>query len=488
MKKKHNNFCHLKRNMNFHKLLFPLIFLFSTSVIAQIVTYPDPPLLKKSLTFTLTVNDIAVSVQELGPNPFKDSVITVNSTKDQVYRIWWDNQKRKDKMIDSLNISNFSCKGKLTYVITANENINSFIIRPKSKGIIGKVFENKLTFTVSGPSKIMVEINKLNPLAIFADPLEINPPKQGDVNVVFFGPGISNPGTIKLQSNQTIYIAGGAVVNGNITGTDVQNVKIMGRGILQGYVRVDGASNLRFDGIIVHNQFSSWTNTLTNCHHSEYNNVKVISYSIPWGTDGINPVGCTFFTINDCFIRTGDDCIAIKCNYGQHVDSISITNNILAGYNSNDGVTLGFELDGSPIENVLVKNCDVLYARGNNSVQGHSGFSIISDGPGYVSNIRFEDIRVEENVEFKNFELKVTTGHLYVIDRPGHIKGVYLKNIVWEKADAPIVLSGHGPGNMVEDVTFDNCTVHGKLLKSIADAHFEINPYVRNIKFVNTGK
>jgi hypothetical protein len=95
---------------------------------------------------------------------------------------------------------------------------------------------------------------------------------------------------------------------------------------------------------------------------------------------------------------------------------------------------------------------------------------------------------VEENVEFKNFELKVTTGHLYNIDPPGHIKGVYLKNIAWEKVDAPFVLAGHGPGNMVEDVTFDNCTLAGKLLKSTSDAKFEINPYVRDIKFVNTSK
>lgn len=487
MKKTHNLWL-LNSNVNFYKLLTPLALLFSTPLFAQIVLYPDPPSQILSSEYTLTVNGTNVSVQELGPNLNKDSVITTNSTKDQVYRIWWEDQKRKDGIKDSVNISNFSCSGKLTYVITANENIKNFIIRPKSKGIIGKVNGNKLTFSVSGPTKILIEINKLKPLAIFANPLEVNTPKQGDANVVYFGPGISNPGTIKLQSNQIVYIAGGAIVSADITGNDVQNAKIMGRGILQGHVRVNGASNLKVDGIIIHNPSSGWTNTLTNCHHSGYNNVKVISYTIPWGTDGINPVGCTFFSINDCFIRTGDDCIAIKCNYDQHIDSITITNNVLAGYNCNDGVTLGFEIDGSPIENVLVKNCDVLYARGNNSVQGHSGFSIISDGPGYVSNIRFEDIRVEENIEFKNFELKVTSGHLYTIDRPGHIKGVYLKNISWEKVDAPIVLSGHGPGNMVEDVTFDNCTVGGKLLKSIADARFEINPYVRNIKFVNTAK
>lgn len=475
--------------INYKSMVTLLLLLISTSLLAQVVTYPDSPGYKASLEYTLTVNNTQVSVLGFGPPPNEDSVLTRNTTHDQRYRIWWDGQKRKDGIKDSVNVANFSGNGKFTYVITANENIKNFIIRPKSRGIIGKIDGKKLTFTVNGMSKLLVEINNFRPLAIIPSPIEVNPPKQGDANVLYFGPGLYNLGKINLESNQTIYIAGGAVVRADVTGKNVFNVKITGRGILEGVMTVDDASNFRVDGIIIHNQLPTrWCNTLTNCHYSGYNNVKIFSYSIPWATDGIDPVGCTYFTINDCYFRTGDDCIAVKSNIGQHTDSLTITNNVFAGYNCNDGVTLGFEIDGTPVQNILVKNCDILYARGNNSVQGHSALSIICDGPSYVSNIRFEDIRVEENVEFKNFELKVTTGHLYNIDPPGHIKGVYLKNIAWEKVDAPFVLAGHGPGNMVEDVTFDNCTLAGKLLKSTSDAKFEINPYVRDIKFVNTSK
>ncbi len=468
-------------------IVFSAFLIFSIPALAQLVTYPEIPGFKESADYSLSVNGSKVQVLEFGPLATKD-YLKGKSAKDEAYFVWWNGQKIKDGLVDSINVANFSGSGQLNFVLTAKDKITSFVIRPKSAAIVGKVAGNKLSFSIARPGKIYVEVNKYKHLAILADPLEVNPPKQGDPNVLYFANGISEPGTINLKSNQTIYLAAGAVVKSNIKGSDISNVKITGRGILQGFVMVKNATNLRFDGILIHNPYFEWCNTITNCHHSGYENVKIFSYSIPWGTDGIDPVGCTNFSINDCFIRTGDDCVAIKSNYGQKTDSIAVTNCLMAGYNSNDGVTLGFELDGDPVQNILVKNIDILYAQGNNSVQGHSGFSIISDGPGYVNNIRFEDIRVEEHIEFKNFELKVTTGHLYGIDRPGHIKGIYLKNISWENIKVPIVLSGHGPGNMVEDVTFDNCKVGGKLLKSTSDARFEINPYVQNIKFINSGK
>lgn len=71
-------------------------------------------------------------------------------------------------------------------------------------------------------------------------------------------------------------------------------------------------------------------------------------------------------------------------------------------------------------------------------------------------------------------------------DNPwGRIKGVYLKNIIWDNPDNPFILKGAGPDNLVENITFDHCYVNGKLLKSFADANFIVNQYVSNVKFVD---
>jgi hypothetical protein len=175
-------------------------------------------------------------------------------------------------------------------------------------------------------------------------------------------------------------------------------------------------------------------------------------------------------------------------DYGMHVDSITITNCVMGGWMCNDGVTLGFELNGSPVQNVLVKNCDILYARGGGATGGHSCFSIVCDGPAFVQNIRFEDIRCEEQVQFKNLELICTNGTLYGNDAPGHINGVYLKNISWENKGVPFVISGFSSDNLVENVTFENCMVGGRPLKNETDANFQINSFTKNIRFININK
>ena len=183
----------------------------------------------------------------------------------------------------------------------------------RTVGIKVVINGNELTFKISGPQKLYIEINHLPHLAIFANPLEVNPPKENGPGVVYFGPGNHNPGQINLKSNQTIYIAGGAIVNANVRGNDLQNVKILGRGSLQGNIRISGTSHLEINGIFIRNT-KGWSNTLTNCRHSSYRNVKVFGYEAIYSVDGINPVSCRDFTIDDCFMRCRDDCVAIKSN------------------------------------------------------------------------------------------------------------------------------------------------------------------------------
>jgi hypothetical protein len=145
-------------------------------------------------------------------------------------------------------------------------------------------------------------------------------------------------------------------------------------------------------------------------------------------------------------------------------------------------------LDGL-VQNVLVRDCDILYARGQGHTGGHAAFSIVCDNHGDVRNIRFEDIRVEENIEIKNLELIVTEGQRYgQNNRPGRIKGVYLKKIQWANADKPFVIAGiPSSNNMVEDVTFDNCRVAGRLLTNLSEADFQVE-FARDIKFIPSTK
>lgn len=426
------------------------------------VVYPQIEGLRTSPDFTATVNGQAVWMEIVGAGGMED-----------------------------LNVINFSCEGPQTITLTASREITNYKIGPKSTGIVGEVNGRELSFTIDGPQKLYIEINDYAHLAVFANPLEDNAPKEGSRSITYFGPGNHNVGNIELQSDQIIYIAGGANVVANISGNDADNVKIFGRGILSGGMRVNNSDNFQVDGIFVRNN-RGWTNTLTNCTNSGYNNVKVFSYQGVWGLDGINPVSCKTFAINDCFIRTRDDCIAVKSNGGRNATydlsslDISVTNSIMVGWDHADGVTLGFELNGGRVENILVRNCDILRAWGNGRTGGHSAFSIVCDGPSQVSNIRFEDIRVEQDIEYKNMEIILTEGERYGDGRMGTIKGVHMKNVSWENAIKPFTIVGH-PSEYVEDVTFTNCYVGGKLMTGLEDAQFQIE-FARDIEFIPGGE
>lgn len=427
---------------------------------ATVVPYPTPPGLKTSALYSVSVNSMDIWTEQVGGGGLED-----------------------------LHVASFSGEGTLHITVTAHENILSYSIHPLSREIPAEVDGNRLSFNIEEPQKLYIQINDLPRLAIFINPVETDTPRKNDPNVLYFGPGSHNPGRIDLKSNQTVYLAAGSVVNANIRGDSLDNVKIQGYGSLNGNILVSNTSHLSVSGIFVRNT-SFWSNTLVNCDHSSYDNVKVFTYKSVWGIDGINPVSSKNFTINDCFIRTRDDCIAVKSMHrfagievdNVDTDSLTITRNVLVGWSHADGVTFGFELNGGRVRNVLVKDNDIISSSGQGRTGGHSAFSIVCDGPSKVRNIRFEDIRVEHNIEYKNLEIIATEGERYGNGQAGSIDGVYLKNIRWSNTEKPFVIAGI-PTSIVRNVTFEHCYVGSTLLTSLEDADFQTE-FVQNIKFL----
>ncbi|WP_375525432.1 family 16 glycoside hydrolase [Paenibacillus terreus] len=151
----------------------------------------------------------------------------------------------------------FSFSGTVNIEVTANEPITSFSISPQAKNIKGTVNGNKLTFSLSSSTYVIVKINDWKKkMVIAADPLETDiPPSSGagiynvtaspynadktgtsmasdaiqqaidDAHqagggVVFVPAGVYKSGNLTLKSNVTFYLAGGAVIVGTGKGED----------------------------------------------------------------------------------------------------------------------------------------------------------------------------------------------------------------------------------------------------------------------------
>ena len=377
----------------------------------------------------------------------------------------------------------FSCDGPVKISITVPGVISHASVRPASREIKTIISGKTLTFSIHGPDKLFIEIDSLAPLCLFADPPEETAPSPDDPGVHYFGPGVHHPGYITLKDHETLYIAPGAIVYGGIRADSVSDIRVMGRGILDGnfeferMVRMRNCQNVRVEGVLMR-YGNGWTNTLINCRNVEYRGVKVLSFGP--GGDGIDPLGSQNVIITKCFLRCTDDCIAIKCpSYDHIVKNILVSDNTMIGFAYSDGITIGYETNGKTISDIAVKNCDILLARGGSRVNGHSGFSIICDGPAVISNVVFENLRVEK-AEDRLFELDVTNGTLYGDDPPGHIRDILLKNIHWYHA-GPIVLKGFDKTHRVENVIFQDCMVGHSPLKDVKDEVLETNAFVTGI-------
>ena len=440
----------------------------------KLVKYPAIPALETSDMYEVQVNNRSVWVEK-----FRTSM-DIEKLSD------WFTTETYTEIQQEVHIVNFSCESQILITLKVREHVNSVNIRPKSRDVKYIIEGNIVRFSLPGPDKLYIEVNELPPLCLFANPVETFIPDSTATNVRYFGPGEHHPGMMTLEDNEILYIAGGAVVYGGIRINNASNVKVLGRGILDGefkhprMVVPKNSSNIEFNGIMIRNGVS-WTNTIINCKDVLFKDIKVISFGP--GGDGINPLGTQNMEISNCFLRCTDDCIAIKSPDSTYVvRDITVKDNTMIGYAFSDGITIGFETNGPVVEDVVVSNCDILLARGGSRVDGHSAFSIICDGPATIRNILYEDIRVEEEV-FKLFELHITDGTKYGVNPPGHIQDIYLKDIQWS-SERPIILKGFDETHRVRNITFENCSIKGEVLDHARSDIFEINEFVENVQFL----
>jgi hypothetical protein len=114
----------------------------------------------------------------------------------------------------------FDFEGTVNVTIKAGRDVKWVDIRPKSTGIKPEFRDSTIHFTLTNPSLLSIELNgefSNQPLFLFTGKPEIQVPDKSDKNVIWFEGGkIHKPGIIEVRTGQTVYIEGGAVVEGII--------------------------------------------------------------------------------------------------------------------------------------------------------------------------------------------------------------------------------------------------------------------------------
>jgi hypothetical protein len=388
------------------------------------------------------------------------------------------------------SFANFDMAGRAEVRIQSKRSLARTVIRPPS-AVASILHENDhtLVLTLNGPRKFSVEPDaKQGPLLLFADPLEANPPQPGKPGVIYFGPGVHRPEKITLTNGQTLYLAGGAVVKGGVL-AEGENIRIAGRGILDGsdwewrkgptpnVVSLRG-TNLTVEGITIRGA-SHWTVVPRGCRNVTVRGIKLCGSRVQ-NDDGINPCNSQDVLITDCFIRSDDDCVAMKgldlSAPNNNVERITVENSVLWCDRARIFL-LGHESRAGFMRQVTLRNLDII----------HFTMTPFLFEPG--EDMRLEDITVE-NVRLHGegqrelIRLKPVVNQYMRKQVPGFVRNVRFKNVSVDGTPGEylVQLEGADAEHNVRDVTFENVTINGQPLAA-GQARLRIGRYVEGVRF-----
>jgi Glycosyl hydrolases family 28 len=289
-------------------------------------------------------------------------------------------------------------------------------VRPKSAHIDASIGADhrSVRFKMTGTVPLTVEFNddisKVVHLLPYAPEREA--PVSGASNVRFFGPGIHEAGLIDLRDNETLYLAPGAWVKGNVRSIGSRNISIRGRGVLDGsdiqrragtggdIPGGDGTRNMiylektvgaKIEGITLFNCESAWTVYMTGTTGTRVDGVRILNPSIHYGNDGFDIVSSSDVLVENIFVRTNDDCVVVK-NLGD-VDTHDITVRHAVLWNmptGGNGLEVGFESRNKPIHDIHFQDIDIIHVERGSAISIHNGDAAV------IEDVTYDDIRVED--------------------------------------------------------------------------------------------
>lgn len=306
-----------------------------------------------------------------------------------------------------------------------------------------------------------------------------------------FGSGTIVNG-LQLRDNQTLYLQPGAVVRGSIMAYGVQNVQIMGSGIIdvtptqttQSYTGITCAysDGVAIEGVIVNNP-SSFNVTMGQSKNITINNFKC--FSSYGASDGLNMKACENVTIDGCFLRTNDDTTSVyatSVGYLGSTKNITIKNSTLindTGHNMMMGIH-GQEFGSDTITDVLYENLDIVDSKSRHS--DYQGVMAVNVGNDVVAkHIRYNNIRIEDFNINQLFNLRVCYNPGYNLSPGGGVEDVVFSNITYNGSNAvPSVISGYNTERMVKGITFENVMINGVKMTG-DDGQLQVGDYAENI-------
>ncbi len=486
---------------------------------------PETPNAKDSMVRVYNVPD--------GVEKYKGAEIFIGQTEIPAYEVMvntsqnWtgDNYQRKAN-----GVCLFELKGKAEVTVKPEVKINySSVVRPLSAKItpVANIAENTLTLNFTGAGEYVLEINGdvHNVIHFFVSEYgsgEISE-YEGYENVMVFEAGLhtadndgrisKNGNRIALKSNTLVYLADGAVVRGCFHESNLNNVAIVGRGIIDGSafersvsrgkvtvpIEFNYCTNLLLKDFFILDP-AGWAITNYFCNGSRIENLKIISSRS--NGDGISLQSCKNVQADGCFVRTWDDSLVVK-NYPRwenrniHGETEQITfKNCTLWTDLAQSMEIGYETVGVPMENITFENITVLHALHNAAISIHNANNA------EIKNVTFKNITVEDGKNAADgvglIDLRVLFSSNWSNQHTaptalGNVDGVLIENLNVISAKRITAIMGgckdtrvgFESEHFVDNVTLKNVALAGsRPEKSECKLSATDSKYLRNFSFV----
>jgi hypothetical protein len=369
----------------------------------------------------------------------------------------------------------FDFSDSVTVKVVSSSLVSGSKILPESYGIAKHLSKDTLIFVLRSYQTVTVTPGACNrALHIFTNPIETNAPGSGDPDVLYYGPGMQTA-TVNVGSNQTLYIAGGAVISGNVR-VNGSNITIRGRGIIEGTLRTSaGSSKVRIQNIIMKGS-TGWTIVPTGSDSVTISNARVCNGQQP-NEDGIDIVNSTHVYIHDCFIRTDDDNIAIKGQDATRHCSDILAENCQLWTDRARNIMIGFESEivDRSFHDMTFRNIEVLFSPSNDATSDYWGLSVFFLQPCDLTGIErvvVENVNVNGSPCLLNHLVRILPDLRTGWGWNGTEQGKYVKNCVFRNIAVKgtgsatsglpdFYILGVAADHYVDSISFENVTRYG---------------------------
>ncbi len=469
---------------------------------SKVILYEGPKSLKDSTREDLdSLSEDDREFEEYAITHCVDTVVKVNGKESYVYDTHVNNTHtwKTDyyPAQERTPITYFDFDGTVQVSVEVKDiDLKAVTIRPLKYNIKPEidVKNHRVSFYIDTPDTYTVEFNKnvKRAVHIFANEIDEDAPSPDDENVMYIGPGEWNIENIVLQDGDSVYIAGGAVVHGIVNANFASNVKVYGRGIIDGStirgwkgrspripLKFDNCTNVTVEGVCALNA-NAWVFQAYDTIGGKIKNLKIIS-SRPNG-DGISLQSCKSFKVKNSFVRSWDDSLVVK-NYDENSTNITFDNvqiwtdlaqSMEIGYETNKG-----QKENSKIEDISFENITVLHNFHKPVLSIHNADDAL------VTNIKYKNIVVEDASVGQGdgtpqlIDLGIVQNSSWSATRErGQISNITVDGfeVLYGNDSLPSKVEGYDDQHKVTNVTIQGLKIKGKEIKSPEEGGFVINP------------